>query len=150
MEMEFATQLAGAIERLAAAATLLEQAVNSLAATQTPLAAGPASLAAAAEAGVPSSLDRIVATVDATRDAGLAAKLAAAEQRIAELEARAAAPEAATGRRTLPATSASLLAKHGMSADTIHAGALDAALVHLSLEQRIAVKAELMRAGMIG
>ncbi len=154
MEMEFATQLAATAERLAAATSLLEQTLDGFASR---LAASHTELAASAETrpaeNLPSSLDRIdriVATVDSSRDSELVAKLAAAEQRIAELEARAAAPEASTGRKTVPASSATLFGKHGMTADSIQAGALDAALVHLSLEQRIAVKSELLRAGMIG
>jgi hypothetical protein len=43
-----------------------------------------------------------------------------------------------------------LLAKQGVSADSIEAGALDAALSSLSMEQRFAVKAQLMRAGLLG
>ena len=45
---------------------------------------------------------------------------------------------------------ANLLAKQGVTVDSMEAGALDAALVSLSLEQRIAVKAQLMRAGLLG
>jgi len=33
---------------------------------------------------------------------------------------------------------------------SLDAGAVDGALAHLSVEQRIAVKAELMRAGLLG
>jgi hypothetical protein len=43
-----------------------------------------------------------------------------------------------------------LLAKQGVTVDSMEAGALDAALVSLSIEQRIAVKAQLMRSGMLG
>jgi len=51
-------------------------------------------------------------------------------------------------RKTLPASTAHLLAKGGITTlESIEAGALDAALIGLSLEQRIAVKAQLMRAG---
>ena len=148
MEMEIRDELAATVERLAAAAGMLEQAVERLGQRET-------EFAASAEA----SLERVVATVDATAEVRrekelarqLAAKLAAAEQRIAELEARAVpAAETFAGRKTVPAAAASLFAKHGMTGETIQAGALDAALVHLSLEQRIAVKAELMRSGMIG
>jgi hypothetical protein len=42
-----------------------------------------------------------------------------------------------------------LLAKQGVTIDTIEAGALDAALASLSIEQRIAVKAQLLRAGLL-
>jgi len=43
-----------------------------------------------------------------------------------------------------------LLAKQGVTVDSIEGGALDGALGSLSIEQRIAVKAQLMRAGMLG
>ncbi len=62
------------------------------------------------------------------------------------LHAAAATPE----RKTLPSTVTMLLAKSGMEAETtIEAGALDKALQALSVEQRIAVKAEMARAGML-
>jgi hypothetical protein len=54
------------------------------------------------------------------------------------------------GRKTLPVAMVSLLAKQGVAVDSIEAGALDAALVSLSMEQRFAVKAQLMRAGLLG
>jgi hypothetical protein len=129
-------------ERLAAAAGLLEQAVERLAQRQDAFAMD-------AEA----SIGRIVATVEARREAELEEKLAAAEAKIAELQAAAVAfvPAAVThGRKTLPVGMANLLAKQGVTVDSIEAGALDAALISLSLEQRIAVKAQLMRAGLIG
>jgi len=44
----------------------------------------------------------------------------------------------------------SMLAKQGVTVDPMEAGAVDAALVSLSVEQRIAVKAQLMRAGLLG
>ncbi len=91
---------------------------------------------------------KIVATVDATGDArqrDLERKLEEAEQQIAELKAQAAA---ANGRKTLPVATMQLLAKQGIgSVDGLEAGSLDAALTGLSLEQRVAVKAQLIRAG---
>ncbi len=54
------------------------------------------------------------------------------------------------GRKTLPVAMVNLLAKQGVTVDSMEAGAVDAALVSLSLEQRIAVKAQLMRAGLLG
>ena len=56
----------------------------------------------------------------------------------------------AGSRKTLPTSTTTLLAKQGVSVDTIEAGTLDAALASLSLEQRIAVKAQLLRAGLLG
>jgi hypothetical protein len=42
-----------------------------------------------------------------------------------------------------------LLAKQGVQLDSLEAGAIDAALTSLSIEQRIAVKAQLLRAGLL-
>lgn len=98
---------------------------------------------------------KVVAAVDAEpsmRLAELEAKLNAAEQQIAELRAQSqATAPVATGRKTLPAAAAHLLAKHGIdSLEQVNGGALDAALTGLSLEQRIAVKSQLMRTGLLG
>jgi len=73
----------------------------------------------------------------ASREAELEQKLAEANATIASLKA---------GRKTLPAGVASLLAKDG-AADL---GLIDTALGSLSIEQRIAVKSQLMRSGLIG
>jgi hypothetical protein len=130
MEMEMKDELGAFVQRLAAAAGLLEQAVERLAERQKD-----------AEA----SIGRISATVDAD----LEERLAAAEAQIAEL--KASAPVAVTnGRKTLPVSMSALLAKQGVTVDSMEAGALDAALVSLSMEQRFAVKAQLMRAGLLG
>ncbi len=102
------------------------------------------------------TIGRIVATVEGRREAELEEKLAAAEAEIAELKAAAACvPMAVThGRKTMPVGMASLLAKQGVSVDSgvtsLEAGALDAAMSSLSVEQRIAVKSQLMRAGLLG
>ena len=52
-------------------------------------------------------------------------------------------------RRTMPAATAEMLAKHGIGDGPVDVRALDAALSGLSLEQRIAVKTQLLRAGAI-
>jgi exonuclease VII small subunit len=95
---------------------------------------------------------KIVAAVETSREAELQRKLETAEQTIADLrvqiEARAEAPQ--SGRKTVPASTAQFLAKQGIaSLDALEAGTLDAALNGLSLEQRIAVKAQLLRAGVV-
>lgn len=74
----------------------------------------------------------------ASREAELEQKLAEANATIASLKAV---------RKTLPAGVASLLAKDGSAAEP---GSLDTALASLSIEQRIAVKSQLMRSGLIG
>jgi hypothetical protein len=120
-------------ERLQAAAERMEKAVAWLEERQ---------------AAMTGDVARIVATVDATADARqreLEQKLEAAERQIAELKAQAAA---AGESKTVPVATMQLLAKQGIgSVDGLEAGSLDAALAGLSLEQRIAVKAQLIRAG---
>jgi hypothetical protein len=139
--MEWNEELGKTVERLATAAGLLEQAVERLAQRQSEFALD-------AEA----SIGRLVATVEGRREAELEEKLTAAEAQIAELKAAAGhVPVAVTNcRKTLPIGMANLLAKQGVALDSVEAGALDAALVSLSLEQRIAVKGQLMRAGLLG
>jgi len=88
----------------------------------------------------------IVAAVESEREAELERRLEEAEARIAELTAAAAT----AGRKTLPSGMASMLAKQGVTVESMEAGAIDAALSSLSIEQRIAVKAELLRAGLLG
>ena len=92
----------------------------------------------------------IVAAVESEREAELERRLEEAEARIAELTAAAAT----AGRKTLPSGMASMLAKQGVAVEAgavaLEAAALDGALASLSIEQRIAVKAELLRAGLLG
>jgi cell division protein ZapA (FtsZ GTPase activity inhibitor) len=101
------------------------------------------------QAALTGDVARIVATVDATADTRqreLERKLEEAEQQIAELKAQAATP--LTGRKTLPVATMQLLAKQGIgSVEGLEAGSLDTALAGLSLEQRVAVKAQLIRTG---
>jgi paraquat-inducible protein B len=126
-------------QRLEAVAAALEQIAARIAEQHTALAAE-----------AQESVGRIVATVESAREAELERRLEEAEARIAELTA-AAAP---AGRKTLPSGMASMLAKQGVAlqsvGDSMEAGAIDAALSSLSIEQRIAVKAELLRAGLLG
>jgi phosphoserine phosphatase len=101
MEIEMKDELGSTVERLAAAAGLLEQAVERLAQRQNDFAID-------AEA----SIGRIVATVEGRREAELEAKLAAAEAQIAELRAAAVTyvPVTVTnGRKTLPVAMVNLL-----------------------------------------
>lgn len=131
-----AEELQTAAERLMEAASALERTIARMAEQQT-------AFAAAAE----SQVGRIVATVETQREAELERKLAEAEAKIAELAAAAAAQP--SGRKTMPASAATMLAKQGATDESRESGALDGALASLSVEQRIAVKSELMRAGLI-
>ena len=124
-------------EKLSAAVNLLERTVAALEQRDTLMSGDVQRIVAAVEHSTESS----------QREAELERKLAVAEQQIAELRAQAS-KSAAPARKTLPAATTQLLAKGGItSLEAIEAGALDAALAGLSLEQRIAVKAQLIRAG---
>ncbi len=103
------------------------------------LAAQALEQAAARLAGITleGSLERVSA-----REAALEERLSEAEATIATLRA-----EMTRGRRTEPAGVASLVAREGRAAEP---GALDAALQSLCVEQRILVKSEMLRAGLIG
>ena len=116
MEMEMSVEMNETVERLAAAAGMLEAAVTRLSGIQ------------------------VQAAEEATHV--LEEKLAAAEARIAELSARAGLTATGYGRRTLQAKAAGT--GEGLE------GGIDAALGSLSLEQRIAVKSQLMRSGLLG
>jgi F0F1-type ATP synthase membrane subunit b/b' len=124
-------------ERIDAATTQLERALNWLEERQVALAG---------------EVEKITATVESAaadrREAELTEKLAAVERELAEV--KAASPAALNPlRRTMPATTTEMLAKHGIGEGPVDVRTLDAALTGLSLEQRIAVKSQLLRAGSI-
>jgi hypothetical protein len=126
----------GLVERLEAAATLLERTLGWLDDRQRVLS---------------SDVERISATVETTRrEEELLAKVQELERELVELRAAAGEgfPKALQPlRRTLPSSTAEMLAKHGIGESAVDVRALDAALTGLSLEQRIAVKSQLRRAG---
>ncbi|HZD48529.1 MAG TPA: hypothetical protein VE178_07270 [Silvibacterium sp.] len=126
-------------EKLNAAVSLLERTAASLEQREALVSGDVQKIVAAVEQGAEIS----------GREFELERKLAVAEQQIAELRAQAT-KTAASVRKTLPASTTQLLAKGGItSLESIEAGALDAALAGLSLEQRIAVKAQLIRTGVL-
>ena len=137
--MEHEQQLA---ERIEQATTLLERTLSWLEERQATLTG---------------EIEKISATVDAAalaREEELSAKLAVAEREIAELKAAAtnAPPHTAvltSIRKTVPASTSDMLAKRGIGDGPVDVRALDASLSGLSLEQRIAVKSQLLRAGAI-
>ena len=125
----------GLVERLEAAATLLERTLGWLEERQRDLSG---------------EVERISATVESTRrEEQLLAKLQEVERELAELRVAASAgnefPKAL--RRTSPSATSEMLAKHGIGEGAVDVRTLDAALTGLSLEQRIAVKSQLRRAG---
>jgi hypothetical protein len=130
-------------ERLEAAATQLERVLGWLeqrVAAANQLAGEVGKISATVEPA-PGNADR--------RESELAGKLAAAERELAELKAAAAPSLLNTLRKTVPASTSEMLAKHGIAEGPVDVRTLDAALAGLSLEQRIAVKSQLLRAGAI-
>ena len=121
------------MERLEAATSLLERIIGLLETQQN-----------AGEVG------NISATIEQSRrEVELTVKLEAAEREIAAL--KASSPQSVLNplRRTVPASTSEMLAKHGIGEGPVDVKTLDAALTGLSLEQRIAVKTQLLRAGAI-
>jgi len=125
----------GIVERLETATTLLERTLHWLEERQRNLSG---------------EVERISATVEQSqRERELEEKLAAAQRELAEVKAAAAQNGLSVLRRTVPAATAEMLAKHGIGEGPVDVRTLDAALSGLSLEQRIAVKTQLLRAGAI-
>jgi ATP-dependent Lon protease len=124
------------VERLEAAATQLEKTLSWL------------EERVASATALSGEVEKISATVEQSRrETELAEKLAAVERELAEVKAASAQNAVNPLRRTVPAATAEMLAKHGIGEGPIDVKALDAALSGLSLEQRIAVKTQLLRAG---
>jgi hypothetical protein len=140
MNEEMVQQLMATAERLASAAESLDRVLGRVDAQQDALN---------------TKVDRIVAAVDdrsylpedneATRQ--LQERVAELEKSNTDLKAQAARMV----RKTLPPMVSAILAKSGTdtASEKIERGVLDKTLQSLSVEQRIAVKAELARAGMI-
>jgi septal ring factor EnvC (AmiA/AmiB activator) len=123
------------VERLEAATTALEKTLSWLEQRQGELSG---------------EVERISATVEQSRrETELAEKLAAVERELAEVKAASTQNALNPLRRTMPAATAEMLAKHGIGDGPVDVRSLDAALSGLSLEQRIAVKTQLLRAGAI-
>lgn len=122
-------------ERLEAAMALLERTLNWLEERQTSLTG---------------EVEKISATVEQSRrETELSEKLAVAERELSELKASTTQSILTPLRRTLPAATSDMLAKRGIGDGPVDVQTLDAALSGLSLEQRIAVKTQLLRSGAI-
>jgi septal ring factor EnvC (AmiA/AmiB activator) len=123
------------VERLETATTLLEKTLSWIEERQSALSG---------------DVERISATVDQSRrEAELAEKLVEMERELAEVKAASPPNVLNPLRRTMPAATVEMLAKQGIGEGPVDVRTLDAALSGLSLEQRIAVKSQLLRAGAI-
>jgi len=139
MSEESKEQLQSTAERLASAAEALDRVLAKLDAQQEALNA---------------KVDRIVAAVE-EREGGAEIEAGAAnnlQQRVNELEKaneELKAQAARMTRKTFSPLVSAVISKSTSEDERIDAGALDKSLQALSVEQRIAVKAEMARAGMI-
>jgi len=135
---EVIDQLAAAADRLANAAETLDRVLGKLDAQQDALNA---------------KVDRIVAAIEEPEAETSAHGPRQLEQHVAELEKTNSdlkAQAARLTRKTLSPFVSALLSKYNSDAEEkLDPAALDKTLQALSLEQRIAVKAEMARAGMI-
>jgi len=141
MNEEMTQQLVATAERLASAAETLDRVLGKLDSQQAALNA---------------KVDRIVAAVEERASDGVgdlsAERAQKLEARVAELEKAnndLKAQAARLTRKTLSPLVTALLAKTGAEGERLEPAALDKTLQSLSVEQRIAVKAEMARAGMI-
>jgi hypothetical protein len=141
MNEEMVQQMMAAAERLASATEALDRVLGKMDAQQEILNA---------------KVDRIVAAVEETiaqtaeqrqveTGAELRERVAGLEKSNADLKAQSAR----LARKTLSPVVSSLLAKHEIEGERFEASVLDKTLATLSVEQRMAVKAEMARAGMI-
>jgi predicted RNase H-like nuclease (RuvC/YqgF family) len=142
MHEEMTQQLVATAERLATAAEALDRVLGRLDSQQEALNA---------------KVDRIVAAVEESleesgTDNGRPDDARALQQRVAELEKTNSdlkAQATRLARKTLPPLVTALLSKNGETGDRLEAAVLDKTLQSLTVDQRIAVKAEMARAGMI-
>jgi hypothetical protein len=140
MNEEQTQQLITTTERLAAAAEALTQTVTRIDAQHEQ---------------VQSTIARIVAAMETETE--MQARLAELEQQNTELRAQIAKEIAAAGkkpvmsaRKTLSPLVTSILAKNGIEMnEELDQAAVDASLASLPIEQRIAVKSQMARAGIL-
>lgn len=138
-------ELNATAERLAEVANALEKAAARLEQCGEQQAGEVGKITAAIESHLPGGESSL-------KEAELERKLAEAMEALQRLEAgkgretvEAVTPAA---RKTLPAATVQLLAKQGIdSGDAVDVQSLDAALAGMSVEQRIAVKSQMLRAG---
>lgn len=145
--------LSASLERIAAAVCALEISAARLEVYGGAQQGEVQKITAAIESGLLET-GRLGPNEDALRrETELERRLAQAEETIAALQAGGARELAreenrASARKTLPAATVQLLAKQGIDTmDTVDVQTLDAALVGLSVEQRIAIKSQMMRTG---
>lgn len=161
MSEGMAEQMMAAAERLAVAAETLDKVLERLDGQQAALNAKVDRIVAAVEEhvtevqcqGSANAISPVGENASEKEPATEIAAESALQARVAELEKANAdlkAQAARMARKTLSPTATALLAKNGVEgAERFDAGAIEKSLQPLTIEQRIAVKAEMARAGII-
>jgi predicted RNase H-like nuclease (RuvC/YqgF family) len=142
MNEEMVQQMTMAAERLAAAAETLDRVLGKLDAQQEMLNAKVERIVAAVEESITQTTER--RQTEGT-GAGLQQRVLQLEKSNADLKAQASR----MARKTLSPVVSALIGKNEIEGERLDPGMLNKTLASLSVEQRIAVKAELARAGMI-
>jgi hypothetical protein len=141
---ELNEQLATATTRLAAAAEALETAITRFDAQHQELSAKVDRIVAAIDDSIAARPEEVPGDAGSAEATELKSRVAELERANEELKAQAAR----ASRKTLPPLVSALLSKNNTD-DSLDSAALDKALNTLSVEQRIAVKAEMARAGLL-
>jgi hypothetical protein len=135
-------QMMAAAERLASATETLDRVLGKLDAQQEMLNAKVDRIVAAVEESITQTGER--RQVDAS-GSGLQQRVVQLEKSNADLKAQASR----MSRKTLSPVVSALLGKNELDGEQLDPALLNKTLAVLSVEQRIAIKAELARAGMI-
>jgi len=141
MNEEMVQQMMAVAERLASATETLDRVLGKLDAQQEMLNAKVERIVAAVEESVTQSSER------QTKDAG-----SELQQRVVQLEKSNADLKAQASRmvrKTLSPVVSALIGKNEIDGERLDPAVLNKTLAALSVEQRVAVKSELARAGMI-
>jgi hypothetical protein len=139
MNEEMVQQMMAAAERLAAATETLDRVLGKLDAQQEMLNAKVDRIVAAVEESVTQRLQAVGTGND------LQQRIGDLEKSNTDLKAQASR----MARKTLSPVVSALIGKNEIEGERLDPGMLNKTLASLSVEQRIAVKAELARAGMI-
>ncbi len=141
MNEETMQQMMAAAERLASATEALDRVLGKLDAQQEMLNAKVDRIVAAVEESITQTTER--------QTGGAGSEL---QQRVVQLEKSNAdlkAQASRMARKTLSPVVSALIGKNEIEGERLDPAVLNKTLAALSVEQRIAVKAELARAGMI-
>ena len=142
MNEEMIQQMMVAAERLAAATETLDRVLGKLDAQQEVLNAKVDRIVAAVEESVTQTTER---RQEGSGGSELQQRVLQLEKSNADLKAQASRMV----RKTLSPVVSALIGKNEIEGERLDPGMLNKTLAALSVEQRIAVKAELARAGMI-